>query len=167
MLISSSALSQECNINMESDVENDRYLLYPGTNGAEIIDLETLLVWRRCVLGQTWNADTQQCEGEYATYHLRDAMLNAEVVGDQEGFEWRIPNVKELNSLVDYSCNLPATNEIAFPNTPQNIGIWTSTPDARNANSSWFIDFQLGTNGANNRESGKRLAVRLVVHTTN
>jgi len=161
------SFAQECVTSITSDVESSRYALYPGTNGSEIIDLETRLVWRRCVLGQSWNPDTLSCEGTAATYDLRDAMLNAEVVGDQEGYEWRIPNIKELNSLVDYSCNLPATNEVAFPNTPENVAVWTSTPDAKNISSNWFVDFQLGTTGGNDRTKGKRLAVRLVVHTVN
>lgn len=161
------SFAQECVSSIISDVTSDRYALYSGSNGAEIIDLETRLVWRRCVLGQTWNNSTSTCDGTAATYDLRDAMLNAEVVGDQEGFAWRIPNIKELNSLVDYSCNLPAINEVAFPNTPENIGIWTSTPDAISGNANWFVDFQLGTTGGNDRTKGKRLAVRLVVHTVN
>jgi hypothetical protein len=62
---------------------------------------------------------------------------------------------------------LPAINEVSFPNTPENIGLWTSTPDAISGTANWFGDFQLGTTGGNDRTKGKRLAVRLVVHTVN
>ncbi|WP_000292238.1 DUF1566 domain-containing protein, partial [Leptospira interrogans] len=46
------------------------------------------------------------------------------------GRVWRLPNINELLSIIDYSDPnpiLPTIDTIFFPNTPNPSGYWTST----------------------------------------
>jgi hypothetical protein len=56
--------------------------------------------------------------------------------------DWRIPNIKELGSIVEYQCHNPAINLAAFPDTPS-ATYWSATPDprdSRQARSIYFAD---------------------------
>jgi hypothetical protein len=69
--------------------------------------------------------------------------------GSQEG-EWRLPNLRELQSLVDYGRNpaLPADH----PFTGVQVGsiyYWSSTTGVQNADTAWSVRFSDGpVNGA-------------------
>lgn len=57
--------------------------------------------------------------------------------------DWRLPNLKELQSLVDYSRTDPAVNTAYFPNTnPSNY--WTKTEYAGNDRFVWYVNFYNG-----------------------
>jgi hypothetical protein len=91
-----------------------------SADGAEVTDSQTGLVWRRCSEGQTWNNGA--CVGDANTLTLQESYALAKT---QSG--WRVPNAKELSSLVDRSRFNPAIDPIAFPQT-QSAFYWTSTP---------------------------------------
>jgi hypothetical protein len=63
--------------------------------------------------------------------------------------DWRIPTVKELQSLVDYSQSLPAISP-DLPGVMTGVGIyyWTSTP-AVSPSDAWFVHFDDGIVNAN------------------
>ena len=107
-------------------------------NGAEVTDTVTGLVWSRCSVGQTWTGTV--CSGNPTlVYHDQALQLAQNAVG------WRLPNIKELASLVDRRCDFPAIDSVAFPNT---VGgyytYWSSTP-ASGENSAWLVSFSEGT----------------------
>ena len=57
--------------------------------------------------------------------------------------DWRIPDVKELASIIEAQCTAPALNPAVFP--PQGAGsveTWTSSPDTTDATLAWVIDLQ-------------------------
>ena len=61
-----------------------------------------------------------------------------------DGFDdWRLPEVNELGTLVNYGSHDPAVDSEAFPETSPSP-FWTSTVFAGDANSSWSIDFSDG-----------------------
>ena len=74
--------------------------------------------------------------------------------------DWRLPNISELQSLVDYSVATvtPRIDETWFPNTPYNE-YWTSTPDALVAANAWFVDL---IGGLQRKARTSVSAVRLV-----
>lgn len=75
---------------------------------------------------------------------------------------WRMPTLKELESLVDYSRLSPSPSiDIAyFPNTPA-AHFWSASPIAASSSVAWGIAFGLGGGGdGNNKSGGSR--VRLV-----
>jgi hypothetical protein len=76
---------------------------------------------------------------------------------NQAGFaghkDWRLPNRKELQSIVNYAAHNPAINTAAFPGFPSAgdnaLSCWTSTPYAPDevAAKAWFVDFISGDVG--------------------
>lgn len=112
-----------------------------GTNGEIIKDMVTGLEWQRCSFGQTWNADTQGCDGT-AIKHAWDTAINLTADG---GF--RIPTIEELKTLV-YPENYeqPTIVSWAFPNTP-NDSFWSSstTTDASFFKQLWYVNFSSGS----------------------
>ena len=129
-----------------------------AVNGAEVTDHKTGLTWARCSLGQVWAADT--CSGTAATYAHEQALAAA-----QAETGWRLPHVKELNSLVDDGCRNPAIDTAPFPAAPGG-NFWSSTPQRTFANSAslnavWAVNFDTGEVSALSREAN-RFPIRLV-----
>ena len=56
--------------------------------------------------------------------------------------DWRVPNVKELVSLVDTGCANPAWNQALFGT--DSAVLWSSTYDANNNTNAWAVDFASG-----------------------
>lgn len=58
--------------------------------------------------------------------------------------DWRLPNARELMSIVDYSKSVgPTLNAAFFPNTHPNY-YWTSTTYAPDPTLAWYVDFSAG-----------------------
>ena len=58
--------------------------------------------------------------------------------------DWRLPNVHELQSIVDYSRDYAAINAAIFPSTKASR-YWTSVPHSTDPNYAWSVNF---TNGS-------------------
>lgn len=103
-------------------------------SGAEVMDTRTDLVWARCSVGQSWNGAA--CIGSINRMSHEQALVHAK---GQTG--WRLPDVKELSSLVDKGCKKPSIDTTAFPSTPD-TWYWTTTPDAAGSSTRvWTVDF--------------------------
>lgn len=122
--------------------------------GDEVLDSQTRLIWKRCSEGQAWDGET--CAGTAKSYTWFVALQRGRAKG------WRLPNVKELGSLMDDTRHAPAIDPV-FPATPS-VRYWTSTfvqyeqDDAKNW--AWWIDFDGGRTLFHFH--GLELAVRLV-----
>jgi hypothetical protein len=67
------------------------------------------------------------------------------------GAPFRLPSVKELQTIIDYAVDLgsrdgSAIDRTAFPGTPADY-FWASSPCADNPASGWIVDFGEGTAG--------------------
>lgn len=119
-----------------------------------IVDSFTGLTWMRCALGQVWTGST--CSGDAATY------VQSEIPGLSSGFvyasisNWRVPTVRELQSIVKLSRFNPSTDPTAFPNTP--------FTHFRTSSGEWTIGF--GNSGTTQATPSAFLPVRLVTSTT-
>lgn len=63
--------------------------------------------------------------------------------------DWRLPNVKELFSIVEHhviGTGAPYINQTSFPNTVSNW-YWTSTTYVPFSSSAWGVDFNVGNVG--------------------
>jgi hypothetical protein len=122
-----------------------------------VIDLDTGLTWMRCIIGQDNSAD---CAGAVTNFTWTQALETARDLNNEGGFaghsDWRLPNINELNSIVETSCRNPAINENIFPN---NASTWSSSPDS-DPEAAWFVRFDSGFDFVIPRSSG--VAVRLV-----
>lgn len=124
-----------------------------STDGSEVTDARTGLIWRRCSAGQTWNGGA--CTGGITVFTHEAALSYA---ATQTG--WRLPNVKELTSLADTSRTNPAIDTVAFPSTPS-ATYWSSTPDVQLSSSAWSTEFVMGAVNSTARNTFSVL-VRLV-----
>ncbi len=94
----------------------------------------TGLTWMRCALGQAWTGST--CSGEASFYSYDQAVsLNRSFAGKSG---WRLPNIAELQTIVEREKTRPAINSALFPNTPSN-GFWSSSPHVDDASYAWGV----------------------------
>jgi len=125
-----------------------------------VTNQKTGLQWQRCAQGQTWNGST--CTGT-GTYTWQQALQRAVTINGEGGYaghnDWRLPNSKELASIVELQCDWPAINLAVFPATAS-AAFWSSSPSADSGNNAWFVDFSNGRDVWNNKSSS--FSVRLV-----
>ncbi len=110
-------------------------------NGNEVLDTQTGLIWRRCVEGMKWDGKT--CSGYPFAGMLVEGLERAASQARLTGKNWRLPNIKELGSLVDMSQPNLAIDLTAFPETP-NDQMWSSSPYALDAFFGWAVHFYYG-----------------------
>lgn len=120
--------------------QNARHVV--ASDGQEVADPVTGLIWKRCVEGMKW--DGRACVGEAAFYMWDQALHRAEAEAEETGKRWRLPSVKELASLVDFAGREAAIDEKLFPATPRDQ-FWTSTPYALDSFYAWVVHFQQGS----------------------
>ena len=164
IFVSVAALSQSCILPLEQSAPNARFEVDLADSGV-VTDLRTGLSWQRCAAGmEIDDANTSilsddRCElidqnPQDGVADINDDDFNNDVeltyswftaleFAEQAGNGWRIPNLKELSSLVEYACSQPAINANVFPDTAQD-NYWTTTPNARIDSSIWVIDFSTG-----------------------
>lgn len=124
-----------------------------SADGKEVTDPLSGLTWSRCTVGQAWNGAT--CVGGLTSFTHEAALAFANT---QTG--WRIPNVKELASLVDVTRMNPSIDLTAFPQTAS-AWYWSSTPYVQSPSSAWAVDFFTG--GVDNRpRTSAGILLRLV-----
>ncbi len=112
----------------------------------------TSLEWRRCPEGMDWNGSG--CGGGASEVTWQEALEYAE---DIDG--WRLPNIKELNSIVELCRTEPAINEKVFPDTGSS-NFWSASPYAGDSDYAWYVHFHLGNDYYWSKSSGG--VVRLV-----
>ncbi len=101
------------------------------------------LMWSRCSLGQTWNNGTSRCDNAF-TVHTWQAALTEADSSTLAGFnDWRLPNIKELNSIVERQCFSPAINEQVFPDTAASF-YWSASVYADIPSNAWVVGFFIG-----------------------
>lgn len=110
-------------------------------NGNEVLDTQTGLIWRRCVEGMKWDGKT--CSGYPFGAMLVESLHRAASEARLSGKNWRLPNIKELGSIVDMSQPNLAIDLTIFPNTP-NDQMWSASPYALDAFFGWTVHFYYG-----------------------
>lgn len=110
-------------------------------NGNEVLDAQTGLIWRRCVEGMKWDGKT--CSGYPFGGMLVESLERASREARLSGKNWRLPNIKELSSIVDMAQPNLAIDSSIFPNTP-NDQLWSSSPYALDAFFGWTVHFYYG-----------------------
>ena len=138
------AHAQTCNENVAPTNPVERFI---DNGDGTVSDKHTGLIWMRCSLGQAWDGAT--CTGGASEYTWQQALQAAEGYTFAGSSAWRMPNRKQLQSIVERSCYDPAINLTVFPQTPDVDGkYWTSSPDTIDdiTNSAWIVSFKYGNN---------------------
>jgi len=107
-----------------ADARPGRYLVKAGT----VYDTKTKLTWQEGIAPSPFSLvdATSYCKG-----------LDLNVLA------WRLPSVKELETLVDESRVNPSIDHVAFPDTPGKF-FWTSSVVANFPSNGWTVDFNRG-----------------------
>jgi hypothetical protein len=110
--------------------------------GDEVLDNKTGLTWARCQVGLTWSGST--CSGSASVMTHEAALTYAAGQG-----AWRLPNVKELITIIDYTKFTPAMDSSVFSSPPldRQIYTWSSTPHVRpgaSASEALSVGFSIG-----------------------
>lgn len=151
------ALAQTCRYDsIPASTPNSDFERY--TDGTAL-HKTTGLTWKRCLEGQSWNNNTATCTGEPQIYTWQSALQTAEAGSFAGQSDWRLPNIKELQTLVEEACYDPAINLQVFPYMPA-YAVWSGSPDAGYLYFAWFVYFYYG-NGGNYDKYGS-YHVRLV-----
>jgi len=113
-----------------------------------ITDLGTGLMWQKCSFGQSYNASTQGCDGIADTSLSWQTALQDAAASTTAGHsDWRMPNIKELYSIVETACIGPAINPGLFPATSTGY-YWSATPTGWGVSGAWRVYFGVGTVGS-------------------
>ena len=129
-LIANSLEAQNCSTDPLANASTPASRFIDHGNGT-VTDNKTGLMWQKCADGQ-YGALCDQ--GSPATYTWQNALQRAKSLNSTSGFanyaDWRMPNIKELYSLVEITCAEPAINLAIFPSTINGLEdhYWSSTP---------------------------------------
>jgi hypothetical protein len=69
-------------------------------DGYTVRDIKNRVNWLRCTVGQTWNYDTEKCDGEIVKLNHAEIEQARKQASEQLGGSWRLPTLDELESLV-------------------------------------------------------------------
>ncbi len=117
--------------------------LWTGAGSAALIDngdgtvtdTSTGLMWQQ--------SDSQNYDnGVYTPRTWEQALDYCETLTLADHDDWRLPTIKELRSLVDYSRYNPAIDTVKFPGALSSW-YWSSTTHAYNVNYAWGVGFHL------------------------
>ena len=130
---------------------------YLNDGDGTVTDLDTGLMWQQVPSAAT---------------HWSAALTNAEIFSLGGHTDWRLPNIKELQTLTDYTLATATTagaakacvNRILFPtNTTPATAYWSSTPlRPVTGNQAWVVEL-----GVNNASSPPRNAQGIISYNTN
>lgn len=129
VLMSSSVFAYECKDSIEPTTRAEQFL---DNGDGTITDLRFGLMWQMCTYGQHFDSETKVCKGDASAVNTWSAAILSQdaINGDsQQGYgDWRLPSIKELQSIVERQCRQPAIKLSLFNGT-SNAAYWSNTPD--------------------------------------
>jgi hypothetical protein len=107
-------------------------------NGNIVTDSSTGLQWQDDAIGSTmsWTAAIDHCEGLTLGVHS----------------DWRLPNLKELTSIMDDTKTNPSIDDTVFQNTASHF-YWSSTTFAGYSSDAWYVYFGNGYQGGDDKSN--------------
>jgi altronate dehydratase len=139
------AVTQEC-LNDSIQTQQKRVEQYTQ-NSTTIIDTSTNLVWQKCLYGTSGD----ECENNVPlSVDWQGAFSSMVTVNTSTNETWRVPNIIELASLVEPSCETPAVNDEVFEhflsrmNDYDEYYLWSSTTDYSNPSRAYVLNLKTG-----------------------
>jgi hypothetical protein len=126
VIICALALTTALTTSADATVPAGRYTISAGS----VTDTKTKLVW------QQTPAPTLYIWSDAKTYC-------AGVGASLGGMGWRLPTLKELQTIVDDSRGSPSIDPTAFPSM-SSMGFWSSSPLVGSSSLAWLVSFDSG-----------------------
>jgi hypothetical protein len=127
-----------------------------------VTDRQSKLMWMRCSAGQEWTAN--DCRGAASSLDWTGAQAAAGEVNRAGQYffnDWRVPQLRELATLVERECGAPRVNLAVFPGTPGEF-YWTASPRAGVASRGSIYALSFGAEGVQAMPRAEQNHVRLV-----
>ncbi|MBK7002285.1 MAG: DUF1566 domain-containing protein [Rhodoferax sp.] len=125
---------------------NSAQAAFTINNDGTVTDPKTGLTWMRCAMGELWNGQT--CTGKRSTYTFDKANALTGTVNFAGKSDWRVPNIRELQTIVDRSVYNPAFDSTTFPYPTSGFyfpsDFWSSSPYTGSSSYAWNVDFYHG-----------------------
>jgi hypothetical protein len=119
-------------------------------------------MWTRCSAGQQWSA--AGCAGDASTVDWGAAQNLASEVNKRGTYffsDWRLPQLRELATIVERDCGEPRVNLAVFPGTPGEF-YWTASPRAGEPSRARIYALSFGPEGVEAMLRAEANHVRLV-----
>jgi Protein of unknown function (DUF1566) len=119
-------------------ISPDRFQV--SSDGQEVVDHETRLVWRRCLEGMRFEAG--RCLGAPQSMvwsHGHDWAKQVSSAGNQ----WRMPTMMELTTVIDMNRHGAPVDNALFPDTPR-VYVWSATVNERTPSHAWIMFYANG-----------------------
>jgi hypothetical protein len=126
--------AQTCEDYILDKTPNSRYSVKDGT----VTDNTTKLMWKQCSEGLS-GADCNTGTLKTMNWQSALALGGSSFAGYSD---WRLPNIKELGSIVAYNCVSLSINKNVFPNTPA-YWFWSSSPN-HDGHDTRLLNFDFG-----------------------
>jgi len=137
--------AQVCNSSMKLVAPDSRY---SDNNDGTITDNFTGLMWKQCTEGLSGSGCSTGIATSLTWQGALQIPATLNTTGGFAGYsDWRLPNIKELASLVEESCYRPAININIFPDAIS-LGYWSSSANADSSSVAWVINFRDGADSA-------------------
>jgi len=164
LFCSSSAAAQTCDPLIPATTPTANFVI--NGNGT-VTDKKTTLMWKRCPEGMLWSGTV--CTGIPSLFQWQQALQRQGVVNAAGGFagfaDWRLPNIAELESIVERQCYDPDLNLIIFPVGSLNTlnpnffyYFWSSSSYAADGSRVWNVSL-VGGNDFYNWATDNRHAI--------
>ena len=103
-----------------------------------VIDSQTGLQWQ------------DDIEAKTVIKNWQEAIAHCEALTLGGHSDWRLPNIKELESIIDYGRYDPMIDRTYFQNVHTHY-YWSSTTDVYFSSIAWNVHFGYGNSGNNNK----------------
>jgi len=167
LILSTSVMAeQNCYEHIDETTPTKHFSL-PGDGTA--IHYLTGLQWLVCPVGTEWKMpeSTSICEGSELQMNWSEALTYVDNINSSTGKagynDWRIPNIKELSTIIERKCEQPSLNVSVFPELAYQgyVTFWTNTPLKADlvsgANYSWSVNLEWGYDSFGPRKLDSRL----------
>lgn len=118
-------------------------------NDGTVSDPNTELMWQKCNYGQEWNGS--ECEGEPVILNWEQALSYAEGLNWAGYSDWRLPNINELQTLVNNSTFGPAVHPPFNSENTESDRYWSSTTCSHDMSSARHVNFYQGKGQSSNK----------------
>ncbi len=129
-------------VNVRGKSDNSYVRCVRGSNESDISSSDFSEIGDGTVVHQA-SGLTWQREDDNTTRSWEDALSYCEGSSLGGHYDWRLPNIAELQTIVDYGSFRPAINQKYFPGTNSSY-YWSSATYTRTTSQAWHVYFNYG-----------------------